>query len=134
MSTTKYHLIPARDPIAGGELYISELTSDESKIVIRGRFSLPKFATLDAEQTRFMEAFLRCRGMLNGVEKELGISYPTVRARLDSLLAALGIEPVKERERKERPSERKTKILDELERGEITPEEAKAKLREEAKK
>lgn len=131
MSEKKYHRMPARDPVTGGELYVSELTSEESGITIRGKFEVPRYARLDAEQQNFLETFLRCRGMLNSVERELGLSYPTVRNRLDGLLEALGFAPVKEEAppKRERPSpDRKRKILDQLESGEITPEEAKAKL------
>ena len=130
MEKHKLHPIPPKDPVSGGELYISELSSEESGITLRGKFEIPKYAKLDPEQARFLETFLRCRGMLNSVERELGISYPTVRSRLDSLLDALGLPPIKEEPgtRKEKIADRR-KILDQLERGEITPEEAKAKLR-----
>jgi len=130
MSKEKYHRLPAKDPVSGGELYISELANDESGITIRGKFEVPRYARLDAEQLRFLETFLRCRGMLNSVERELGMSYPTVRARLDSLLEALDLAPARERNEKEngKTSERKRKVLEQLESGEITADEAKAKL------
>lgn len=129
MSTEKYHKVPAADPVTGGPLYISELTGVESGITIRGKFEIPMYSRLDDEQQRFLETFLRCRGMLNSVERELGISYPTVRARLDALLASLGLAPAKEETMsKEKASERKQRILDQLERGEISAEEAKAQL------
>ena len=57
---------------------------------MRGHFSLPPYRALDAEQMRFLETFLRCRGVIRDMEAALGISYPTVRARLDALLSALG--------------------------------------------
>lgn len=126
--------IPARDPISGGELYVSELTCDESGISIRGKFEIPRYSRLEPEQARFLETFLRCRGVLNAMERELGISYPTVRARLDALLQALDLTPVKEDvPKKEKSSDAKRAILDQLERGEITPEEAKARLKEVAR-
>ena len=65
------------------------------------------------------------------VERELGISYPTARARLDSLLEALDMKPTEPRDeglKKEKSNEKKRRILEELERGEITPEQAKEKL------
>src|SRR6185312_12620072 len=89
MAHEKYHKLPARDPVTGGELYISEVTGEDSGITMRGKFEIPRYARLDSDQQRFLETFLRCRGMLNSVERELGLSYPTVRARLDSLLEAL---------------------------------------------
>jgi hypothetical protein len=124
------HDIPPVDPVTGGELYISELSGEESGVTIRGRFRIPRYACLDPEQSRFLETFLRCRGMLSSVERELGMSYPTVRARLDSLLEALQLAPVKEDDgRRDKMAERKRKLLDQLEKGEITAEEAKERLR-----
>jgi hypothetical protein len=128
MSKDKYHPIPARDPVSGGDLYISELSNDDSGITIRGRFEVPRYAKLDAEQQRFLETFLRCRGMLNSVERELKMSYPTVRARLDTLLEALDLTPMREEGRKDKNGDKKRKVLDQLEKGEITAEEAKSKL------
>jgi hypothetical protein len=130
MEKTKLLPIPPKDPVSGGELYISELACEESGVTLRGKFEVPKYAKLDAEQARFLETFLRCRGMLNSVERELGISYPTVRSRLDALLEALDLPPVKEEAGAKKPKMvDRRKILDQLERGEITPEEAKSKLR-----
>jgi hypothetical protein len=125
------HPLPFKDPVTGGDLYVSELQSDASGISMRGRFEIPRYARLDAEQARFLETFLRCRGVITAMERELGISYPTVRARLDGLLQALDLTPVKEdAARKDRGAESKKAILDQLERGEITPEEAKALMKE----
>lgn len=130
MGEKNLYPLPCQDPITGGDLYVSELTCEEG-ISIRGRFEIPRYARLDAEQNRFLETFLRCRGVLNAMERELGISYPTVRARLDSLLQALDLTPIKEDSpRKEKSEEKKRSILDQLERGEITPQEAKARLKE----
>jgi hypothetical protein len=131
MAKEKLHKLPARDPVTGGELYISEVANDESGISIRGRFEVPMYARLDHDQQRFLEIFLRCRGMLNSVERELNISYPTARARLDSLLEALELKPTEPRDeglKKDKATDRKRRILDQLERGEITPEEAKESL------
>lgn len=129
------HPIPARDPVSGGDLYISELANDESGIQLRGRFAVPKYARLDADQANFLDTFLRCRGTINAVEKELGMSYPTVRARLDQLLNTLGLAPLVVDEKKTDPPvpkvdpEKMKSILDQLETGEISAEEAKAQMR-----
>lgn len=128
MGKDKYHPIPTKDPISGGDLYVSEVTSEDTGITIRGRFEIPRYVKLDAEQTKFLETFLRCRGMLNSVERELGISYPTVRARLDNVLEALDLHPSKEDAKKDKVAEKKRKVLEQLERGDITAEEAKLKL------
>jgi hypothetical protein len=129
MSSEKSHKVPAADPVTGGALFISELTGVESGITIRGRFEIPIYSRLDDEQQKFLETFLRCRGMLNSVERELGISYPTVRARLDSLLQSLGMATEKEDPPgRDKGTDHKQRILDQLERGEISAEEAKAQL------
>ena len=131
MAKERLHKLPARDPVTGGELYISEVSSEESGISIRGKFEIPVYARLDHDQQKFLEIFLKCRGMLNSVEREMNISYPTARARLDTLLESLGMKPTEPRDeglRKEKQAERKRRVLEELERGEITAEEAKEKL------
>ena len=130
MGNRKHYSIPDRDPVSGGPLFISELVCEESGVSIRGKFDIPRLCRLDEEQTKFLETFLRCRGNITGVEKELGISYPTVRSRLDALLETLELAPVKEdTAKKEKEAEAKRSIIDQLERGEITAAEATAKLR-----
>ena len=129
MSKEKLRKMLTRDPVSGGELYVSELANDDSGVTIRGRFEISRYNRLDEEQSRFLETFLRCRGMLNSVERELGISYPTVRARLDTLLASLDLAPIKEEPKKDKSVDKKKRILEQLEKGEITAEEAKAKLK-----
>lgn len=110
---------------------VTEVSTLDGSTRIQGRFALPRFALLDDDQTRFLETFLRCRGMLNGVERELGLSYPTVRARLDALLEALDLvaEGAPPR-RPDRSLDSKRQILDQLEQGAITPEEAKLRLKD----
>jgi hypothetical protein len=76
-----------------------------------------------------LESFLRARGTLSTLERELGLSYPTIRARVDDLIESLGLTPFKESRRAKRDDERPTEILDALERGEISPEEAKTILK-----
>src|SRR5262245_19894274 len=130
MGEKKIKKLLISDPVSGGELYVSELSNDESGIAIRGRFEIPRWAKLTDEQEQFLETFLRCRGMINSVEKELGISYPTVKSRLESLLAALELSPVKEEAaKKDKSAEKKAKILEQLEKGEISAAQAKEKLK-----
>jgi len=135
MTPETLHPIPTRDPVSGKQLIVSELSCPESGVTIRGRFAIPRYATLEPDQAAFLQTFLRCRGILSSVERELGISYPTVRARLDALLAALELAPVKEQT--SRPVDRKVNpkrqaVLDQLDRGEISAAEAKERIREAA--
>ncbi len=114
-----------------GEWLITEFVNEELGLTLRGRFRLSPFQKLDAEQTKFLLTFLRCRGVLSSVEKELGMSYPTVRARLDNLLKALGLAPAEvSQEERDRVMERRREILEKLESGEISAEEAKKMLKE----
>jgi hypothetical protein len=133
MRTEELHNIPARCPITGEEVYVSEVTSAESGVTIRGQFGVPKIARLPEEHREFLETFIRARGVISTVEKELGISYPTVRSKLDALLEALEMKPIKEDRRKTKTADERRKILKDLEDGRISADEAKAKLRERAK-
>lgn len=135
MPSEKLHPIPTRDPVSGKPLVVTEVSCPESGVTIRGQFALPRYSALEADQANFLETFLRCRGILSSVERELGISYPTVRARLDSLLAALDLPPVKEQAPKvsdRRINAKRQALLDQLDRGEITASEAKERIRETA--
>jgi hypothetical protein len=86
-------------PVCEGQMNVRELECPACNITLRGDFGSVtaskavsnRFDPLTAEQMTFLETFLRCRGIIRDVEAALGISYPTVRARLDSLLAALGL-------------------------------------------
>jgi len=129
MAKDQFHDIPKECPITGEPLYVSELTSLKSGVVIKGKFELPQTAELAAEQKDFLEVFLRARGVISTMEKELGISYPTVRSRVDSLLDAMGLEPYKLDRKAESRAEERAKILKMLEDGEITAADAKDQLK-----
>ena len=115
-----------------GEWTITEFTNEAEGLVVRGRFKPNPFQSLSSEQMHFLTTFLRCRGVIASMEKELGISYPTVRSRLDALLNALDLAPAAGSEangRREVSSHQK-EILRRLEAGELTPEEAKKAMKE----
>jgi len=80
---------------------------------------------LTAEQRDFVVTFLKVRGNLREMERELGVSYPTVRNRLDGVLKALGYEVEREAAREED----RRQVLAALERGELTAEEAVRRLK-----
>ena len=82
-------LLPNKCPLCSGALEITEASCLDCGIQLRGHFERAPYRNLDADQLRFLETFLRCRGIIRDVEAALGISYPTVRARLDALLNAL---------------------------------------------
>ena len=105
-------------PVCGGRLQVIKLKCDKCDTVIENDFRLNKFDYLSEQELFFIETFIRCRGNIKEVEKELKISYPTVRSRLDEVIEKLGYKPAPS------PDNKKKEILDALERGEITPEEA----------
>lgn len=92
---------------------------------VDGHFDAGPLARLNREQLAFVETFLRARGKIKDVEEELGISYPTVVARLNDVLLALGFEADDD----PRDAERRQRILDDLAAGRITAAEAAEQLR-----
>lgn len=118
--------VPGRCPICGGEVLVTSITCCDCASRIEGGFGLCRFCRLTAEQKSFIEVFIKCRGNIKEVEKELGISYPTVRGRLEDTAAALGYGQGPETEDQPRRGE----ILEKLSKGEITADEAVSMLKE----
>lgn len=85
--------IIATCPVCTGELAVTRLRCGSCGTIIEGEFGVGRFASLTREQTQVLESFLRSRGNLRDMERELGISYPTVRARVEALVRALGFGP-----------------------------------------
>jgi hypothetical protein len=119
---------PGKCPVCSSDLEAVRLQCTSCGTAVEGHFELSKFNRLDPEQLAFLELFLRARGNIKEVERELGLSYPTVRARLDALLATLGyaVEP----DRKADQIKRRREILDDLDAGKLTADEALRMLRE----
>lgn len=111
-------------PVCSSKLFISKLKCSKCSTVIENDFEMSKFEYLSGEQLKFIEVFLKNRGNIKDVEKELGISYPTVRAKLDEVITSLGYKVAKE------PSVDKKKIVDMLDKGEITSDQAIKMLNE----
>ena len=104
-------------PVCSETLKITKLQCTHCHTTIENEFELSKFATLSQEQLFFIEIFLKSRGNIKEVEKELGVSYPTVRGKLNEVVSALGYV--------EKKSDIDDKsVITMLEKGEISPEEA----------
>jgi hypothetical protein len=84
------HDVIATCPVCAGDLTITRLHCRSCGTALEGEFVTGRFGRLDREQLDLLESFLRSRGNLKEMERELGISYPTVRARVDALVRALG--------------------------------------------
>ena len=79
-------------PVCKEKLLVARLYCPSCATAIEGRFDLGPLAELDENQLDFIVTFIRCEGKLNRVQEELGISYPTVRGRLEAVIRALGFE------------------------------------------
>lgn len=106
-------------PICEGSLRVTELSCPSCSTRLVTDLETCPFCNLKPEALRFLTIFLKSRGNIKEVEKELGISYPTVRRRLDDLLAALGLEA------SPGPSgEKRTEVFEQLRKGEISVDDA----------
>lgn len=108
-------------PVCSHRLHAVKLKCSSCGTVIENEFELSGFSRLSKEQLGFLEVFIACRGSIKDVERALGISYPTVRAKLDDVIGMLGLK-VAEQEPGEEVSKRE--VLKRLDAGEITQEEA----------
>lgn len=105
-------------PICQKPVEVTEIACKHCDTTIKGQFRLCKFCRLTPEHKDFAEVFIKNRGNIKEIERELGISYPTVKGKLDSLIEALGYKnPAPE-------AVNKKEILEKLDRGEISSEEA----------
>jgi hypothetical protein len=117
------HTAPRQCPTCAGPLEPRELACPACATVVRGRWTPSPFGHLTAEQQTFLLLFVRSRGNLSDVERTLGVSYPTVRAKLDELIAALGEPPPA-------PAPSRQAILEQVARGALSADEALARLRQ----
>ena len=112
-------------PVCGDALEVTRLHCRNCDTTIDGHFHAGRLSQLAPDQLLFVEVFLKNEGKINKVEKELGISYPTVRSRLLEVIAALGYTPEEEPAVNE---EERRQALADLEQGKITSEEALKRL------
>lgn len=87
------HDVISTCPVCSGELSVTRLRCGSCGTTLEGDFSVGRFGRLNREQLALLESFLRSRGNLREMERELGISYPTVRSRVEALVRALGFGP-----------------------------------------
>ena len=120
------HPAPASCPVCAAPLRIARLECEACKTALEGDFHLGRLGRLSREQLGFVEVFLECRGKIKDVEQQLGLSYPTVVSRLDQVVQALGARDAPADAREQRIDD----ALAALARGEITPAEAAAMLKQ----
>lgn len=128
-SEVKMNPVPGQCPVCKQPLEVTRLYCRHCDTSIEGHFTLGRFYQLSPEQLAFAETFIRCEGRINRVGEEVGISYPTVRGRLNDLIRALGYEVREEAAATALSEEDRKAILEQLAQGRITSEEAIKRLR-----
>lgn len=136
------HEVIATCPVCASDLSVTRLHCGTCGTSLEGEFSVGRFGRLSREQMALLESFLRSRGNLRETERELGLSYPTVRSRVDALVRALGLgdgaraDGVVDDEPDagpvpptEDPGTTRQTVLERLARHEITAEAAAAAIR-----
>ena len=118
-------------PVCDADLVVTRLYCVNCDTTIEGHFTAEHtpFGHLSPEQMQFLLTFVRCEGRLNRMEDELNLSYPTLRSRLNDIVRALGYEPGKDEVPAQLSPEERREILEQLDQGTISWEEAQAKLR-----
>ncbi len=116
-------------PTCSDALVATELSCDTCETVIHGRYAPCPFCRLSPENLAFLEVFVRNRGNVKGMEAELGVSYWTIRNRLNEVVESMGEEPPPPPPMPPDPGQtaRRRDILERLNQGEITVADA-AKL------
>ena len=119
---------PPRDcPVCGSRLMLSRLGCQSCGTELSGLFEPCEFCGLAEEDRDLLRVFLASRGNMKDLERHLGVSYPTARARFDALLERLGLVTVP-------PSSRsrlsRLDVLEALARGELDVDEAQQQLLE----
>lgn len=121
------HQVLTRCPVCSDDLRIVRLECPACGSALQGNFTLGRLARLTREQLQFVELFIRCRGKIKDLEEELGLSYPTVVARLNEVVQVMGFEL-----RQEDVADlaaRRQQILEDLAAGNLTAAEAASRLR-----
>ncbi len=112
---------PTECSVCHNDMLVTRMVCRNCGTAVEGRFTLGPLFQLTPEQRHFVEIFIRCEGKLNRVQEELGLSYPTVRSRLEEAMRAMGYEVG---EREEASDQRRQEILERLARKEISADRA----------
>ena len=117
---------PGKCPTCGQDLEVHEVACPSCETVVRGRWAASPFSRLTPDQQNFLTLFVRSRGNLSDVERTLGVSYPTVRAKLEEIIGALD-EPAPPRSAE--PPTTREEILARIARGEVSVDDGVVLLR-----
>ncbi|HOP57248.1 MAG TPA: DUF2089 domain-containing protein [Bacillota bacterium] len=130
----KYPVI-SECPVCNHDLIVEGLVCENCGTRIEGQFTLSKFNYLDTEKLYFIEVFVKNRGNIKAVEKEMDLSYPTIKKMLDDVIAGLGYQPdsvqqeEQEQEEKDENQSSRLDILEKLNSGALKADEAAEMLK-----
>jgi len=102
----------------------------DTGVAIEGPFTLPPLAQLPAEDQVFVAAFVRCHGSIKQMEQYFGVSYPTVKNRLNKIGSQLSFIEIEQGSETESPVPTRSDVLDRLSRGELSVAQALEQLKE----
>ena len=108
---------------------IDKVKLKDSGIVIEGPLSVPPLAQLPAEDQVFVAAFVRCHGSIKQMEKYFGVSYPTIKNRLNKIGSQLSFVEIEQGTDGDAQAETRSEVLDRLSRGELTVAQALERLK-----
>lgn len=112
---------PRDCPVCGDRLALTRLTCEECGTELAGRFEACEFCSLPPDDRELLRVFLVSRGNMKDLERHLGVSYPTARARFDAMLGRLGLD-------RPAPTSSRLDLLEQLASGEIDVDEALRRL------
>ena len=117
--------------IGEARIEIDRVRVVETGIAIEGPFALPPLAQLPAEDQVFVAAFVRCHGSIKQMERYFGVSYPTIKNRLNRIGGLLSfVEVEQEPDSEAAPADARRDVLDRLSRGEVTVAQALEQLKQ----
>jgi hypothetical protein len=116
--------------VGSAAIEIDRVRIKDSGIAIEGPFSLPPLAQLPGEDQVFVAAFVRCHGSIKQMEKYFGVSYPTIKNRLNKIGSQLSFVEIEQGSDGDAPGQTRNEVLDRLSRGELTVTQALERLKE----
>jgi hypothetical protein len=116
--------------IGQADVEVERVRLVDSGVAIEGPFALPPLARLTAEDQVFVAAFVRCHGSIRQMEQYFGVSYPTIKNRLNRIGSQLSFVEIEQDGDTDRPAPSRSEVLDRLSRGELTVAQALERLKE----
>ena len=116
--------------IGHARVEVDRVRLTDTGVVVEGPFTLPPLAQLPAEDQVFVAAFVRCHGSIKRMEKYFGVSYPTIKNRLNRIGSQLSFVEIEQGPDGETPAPTRSEVLDRLSRGELSVAQALEQLKQ----